>query len=538
MTKLGESPSHPLDVVIVGAGWAGMYMLHKCRQMGFSARVLEAAPSVGGAWYWNRYPGLRCDVESYEYSYSFDKALERDWVWSERFAPQAEILAYANHVADRYDLRRDIEFNARVSAVEFDEPSGLWKLTAAGVGQRWSRFVVMASGCLSMPKKVDIAGLDEFRGEVYHTADWPQDGADLSGKRVGVIGTGSSGIQVIPIVAEQAGHLFVLQRTPSYSVPACNRSLTEDDRRQVLERYDEIREIARHSAIGTLGKSVAPSAFSVDEESRRKLYESKYDHGLAFELMVLFDDLLVDEASNRTAQEYLNSRIREKVADAEVADALTPKNQYVGTRRICLDTNYYETFNRPNVTLKNVKKDPIRKVTARGIELASGHIDLDVLILATGFDAITGALLAIDIRGVGGVSLRDRWSEGPRSLLGLAVSGFPNLFTITGPGSPGVFSNMFVSIEQHVDWIADCLSFMRERGYTRIDAMDDAQEAWAAHVAEVANATLLVRDNTWYVGANVAGKPRVLMPYLAGVGVYRAHCDAVAREGYTGFAFA
>lgn len=527
-----------LDVLIVGAGWAGMYMLHKCRSLGFRAKVLEAAPSVGGAWYWNRYPGLRCDVESYEYSYSFDPELQREWVWSERFAPQAEILAYANHVADRHELRRDIEFNTRVTAVHYRDDARLWEVTAAGIGTRRARFVIMATGALSIPKRVDIPGFDDFQGTTYHTADWPHEPVDFTGKRVGVIGTGSTGVQLIPIVAESAGHLHVFQRTPSYSVPARNRKLTDEDRQRVIERYDEIRQVQRTSAIGTLAKPVTASAFDLDDAARRRLYDAKYDKGLAFELMMAFEDMLVSEASNRTAQEYLASRIRERVGDERLADILTPKNQYVGTRRICLDTGYYETFSRDNVTLKDVVRDPIERVTKTGVQLASEHVDLDVLILATGFDAMTGALLAMDVRGTNGVALRDRWAHGPGAMLGLSIHGFPNLFTITGPGSPAVFSNMFVSIEQHVDWIADCLMFMRTHGHTRVEADAAAQDTWVSHVAEVANATLFPRDpHTWYLGANIPGKPRVFMPYIAGVGVYRERCDAEARQGYPGFTF-
>lgn len=528
-----------LDVLIVGAGWSGMYMLHRCRELGLRARVLEAAPSVGGAWYWNRYPGLRCDVESYEYSYSFDQSLQREWVWSERFPSQPEILAYANHVADRYDLRRDIEFEARVNAACLRDDECVWEVTASRIGTRRARFLVMATGALSIPKKTDIPGLDDFGGTLIHTADWPSEPVDFTGKRVGVIGTGSTGVQVIPVIAETARQLHVFQRTPSYSVPAHNRPLTEEDRTRTLERYDEIRHIQRTSAIGTLAKPVAKSAFDLDDAARRELYDAKYGKGLAFELMVAFEDMLINEEANRTAQEYLASRIRERVKDPAVADILIPKEQFVGTRRICLDTGYYETYNRDNVTLKDVVRDPIRRITREGVELASGHIDLDTLVLATGFDAMTGALLAMDIRGTGGVRLRERWSQGPRSLLGLAIHGFPNLFTITGPGSPAVFSNMFVSIEQHVEWIADCLAFMQQHGHSRIEAGEAAQEAWVGHVSEVANATLFPRDkHSWYLGANVPGKPRVFMPYVAGVGVYREYCTNVAKQGYPGFEFA
>lgn len=537
MTATRETPSQrcDFDVIIVGAGWAGMYMLHKCRQLGLTAKVLEKGPSVGGTWYWNRYPGLRCDVESVQYSYSFDRELEQEWTWSDRYAAQPEILSYANHVADRLDLRRDIAFNSPVSSIVFDDPSHLWKVQSEGNGTLRSRFVVMATGCLSVPKAVNLPGMDQFQGDVYHTTKWPESPVDFTGKRVGVIGTGSSGIQAIPILAEQAEHLHVFQRTPSYSLPANNRVLDDKYVASVKESYDSLRDDARRHIVGIPAPTYAPSAFDVSEEARTKIYDACYDNGLPFAMMVTFEDFLISEEANRTAQDYLARRIRERVADPEIAEQLIPQGQFVGTRRLCLDTNYYETFNRPNVSLQNLARDAIKEVTANGVRLESGkHIELDSMVFATGYDAMTGALLSLDIRGEGGVTLRDQWAAGPRTMMGLMVAGFPNLFTVTGPGSPSVLSNVIVSIEQHVEWIADCLRHLQENNKTTIRALPEAQDQWVDHVNEVANATLFPRGNTWYMGANVQGKPRVFMPYL-GVGPYREICDNVAKEGYRGF---
>lgn len=523
------------DVLIVGAGWSGMYMLHQCRQLGLSARILEKGPSVGGTWYWNRYPGLRCDVESMEYSYSFDRALQQEWNWSERYAGQTEILRYANHVADRFDLRKDISFNTKVDSLALDERSGLWVAETDGGTKLTSRFVVMATGCLSVPKDPGIKGLENFKGKVYHTAHWPEEAVDFSGQRVGVIGTGSSGIQVIPILAEQAKHLFVFQRTPSYSLPAYNRSLDEQYLQSVKERYEELRAAARQHMVGIPAPTYAESVFDVDAEERQRVYQSIYNQGKPFALMVAFGDLLINKEANQTAQKFLADRIRERVADPELAEQLIPRDQFVGTRRLCIDTNYYETFNRDNVTLVNLQRAPIEQIEETGVRTRQSLVELDCLVFATGYDAMTGALLSIDIRGRGGIALRDKWAEGPRTMMGLMVAGFPNLFTVTGPGSPAVLSNMVNSIEQHVEWIARCLADLQKNQKHCIEASPEAEAQWVDHANEVANTTLFPQGNTWYLGANVPGKPRVFMPYIGGVGTYRQLCDQVAAEGYKGF---
>jgi len=524
------------DVLIVGAGWSGMYMLHQCRRLGLSARILEKGPSVGGTWYWNRYPGLRCDVESMEYSYSFDPALQQEWNWSERYAGQPEILRYANHVADRFDLRKDISFNTKVDSLVLDERSGLWVAATDGGTQLTARFVVMATGCLSVPKDPGIKGLENFKGKVYHTAHWPEEAVDFSGQRVGVIGTGSSGIQVIPILAEQAEQLFVFQRTPSYSLPAHNRSLDEQYLKSVKDRYEELRAEARQHMVGIPAPTYAASVFDVDAEERNRVYQSIYSQGKPFALMVAFGDLLVNKDANQTAQEFLADRIRERVADPKLAEQLIPRDQFVGTRRLCIDTNYYETFNRDNVTLVNLQHAPIRQIEETGVRTEQSLVELDCLVFATGYDAMTGALLSVDIRGRNGLALRDKWAEGPRTMMGLMVAGFPNLFTVTGPGSPAVLSNMVNSIEQHVEWIAQCLAHLQKNQKRCIEASPEAEAQWVDHANEVANTTLFPQGNAWYLGANVPGKPRIFMPYIGGVGAYRQLCDQVAAEGYKGFA--
>jgi len=533
--KIRSIPESAYDVLIVGAGWSGMYMLYQCRRLGLSARIIEKGPSVGGTWYWNRYPGLRCDVESVEYSFSFDKELEQEWNWSERYASQPEILRYANHVADRFDLRRDISFNTKLTALHYDETTTRWTATTEDQQTVKAQYVVMATGCLTIPKDPAIPGLDQFKGEVYHTSSWPHDPVDFRGKRVGVVGTGSSGIQAIPIIAEQADHLYVYQRTPSYSLPAHNRKLTPEQISQVKAHYDELRNEARHHMVGIPGETYAASAFDLDEAERTQIYQRIYDQGRPFALMVAFGDVLIDEKANKTAQEFLAARIRERIKDPELAEQMVPRDQFAGTRRLCIDTNYYETFNRDNVTLKNLQKDPIKRITDKGIETERGFEALDCLVFATGYDAMTGALMSLDIRGKGGQTLRSKWSEGPRTMMGLMTAGFPNLFIVTGPGSPSVLSNMLISIEQHVEWIAGCLDHLSKHGKRQIEASLEAEDQWVDHANAVAHSTLFPKGNTWYMGANISGKPRIFMPYIGGVGNYRQLCEQVARDGYRGF---
>jgi cation diffusion facilitator CzcD-associated flavoprotein CzcO len=528
------------DVVIVGAGFAGMYMLHRARGIGLSARVFETGDGVGGTWYWNRYPGARCDVESMEYSYQFSDELQQEWDWSERYATQPEILTYANHVADRFDLRRDIQFETRVQSATYDDASARWTIRTAridGTGDSdevSAQFLIMATGCLSSARIPDFEGLDSFEGDTYHTGRWPHDGVDFSGKRVAVIGTGSSGIQSIPIIAEQARELVVFQRTASYSVPAYNAPIAEELKRKIKENYAEFR--AQNSLMPTaFGSRLAPpetSALEVEPAERERIYEERWEYG-GLPFLGGFVDLLIDPKANDTAAEFVRNKIREIVNDQGVADLLSP-NTVIGCKRLCVDTGYFETYNRDNVALVDVSTEPISEITPGGLRIGDREFEFDCIVFATGFDAMTGALLSIDIRGREGRTLQDAWAEGPRTYLGLNSVGFPNFFTISGPGSPSVLTNMIVSIEQHVNWITDCLAYLRENGHRRIEATLEAQDAWVHFVNMVADFTLFPQCNSWYLGANVPGKPRVFMP-LIGFPTYAAKCDDVAAKGYEGF---
>ncbi|MGH7383816.1 MAG: flavin-containing monooxygenase [Candidatus Rokuibacteriota bacterium] len=523
-----------LDAVIVGAGFAGLYSLHRLRGLGLTARVYEAGTGVGGTWYWNRYPGARCDVESMDYSYSFSDELQQEWRWTERYAAQPEILEYINHVADRFDLRRDVQLETRVTAAVFDEGAGRWTIETDRGDRISARFCIMATGCLSDAQVPDFKGRETFEGQWYHTGRWPHEGVDFTGRRVGIIGTGSSAIQSIPIIAEQAAHLFVFQRTPNYSMPAQNAPLDLAYERRVKETYADFRRQARESRVGFVVDRSGDSALAVASEERLREYEKRWSRGgLGFS--AAYTDLLVSQEANDTAAEFFRAKIRSIVRDPAVAEILCPKSYPLGTKRLCVDTGYYATFNRDNVTLVDVSQSAIEAITPKGVRTREAEYAVDDLVFATGFDAMTGALLSIDIRGRGGRPLREVWAAGPRTYLGLAIAGFPNLFTITGPGSPSVLSNMIVSIEQHVDWIADCLTYLGRHGRATIEPTADAQEAWVRHVNEVGHMTLYPLAPSWYMGANIPGKPRIFMPYIGGVGVYRQKCDEVAAKGYAGF---
>ena len=521
-----------LDAVIVGAGFAGLYMLHRLRGLGLSARVYEQADGVGGTWYWNRYPGARCDIESMQYSFQFDRELEQEWEWTERYAAQPEILRYANHVADRFDLRRDIRFGARVVAAEFDEATGRWML-GIGNGERvHATYCIMATGCLSTTNTPRIEGLDSFAGPRYHTGTWPHQSVDFRGQRVGIIGTGSSAIQSIPVIAEQAEHLHVFQRTPNYAVPAHNHPLDPAMQAEIKKHYPEMRARAKKARNGVDHFPNPAAAVETPENRRREEFESRWaTGGLGF--LGAFADLIVDYEANEMAAEFIRSQIREVVEDPEVARLLTPRSTF-GCKRLCVDIGYFEAFNRSNVTLVDVSGSPIERITPAGLIVGGESCEFDALVLATGFDAMTGTLRRVDIRGRDGRALRDKWEDGPRMYLGLASAGFPNLFTITGPGSPSVLSNMLPTIEQHVDWIAGLLDYARERGRPVVEATAEAEDAWVAHVNDVANRTVYPSCNSWYLGANVPGKPRVFMPY-PGVPAYARKCQEVAASGYDGF---
>jgi cyclohexanone monooxygenase len=525
---------HSFDVVVVGAGFAGMYMLHRLRDLGLSVRVIEGASGVGGTWYWNRYPGARCDVESMQYSYSFSPEIQQEWNWSELFAAQAEILRYANFVADRLDLKRDIQFDTLVTTAHFDDAAHRWDIRTDRGEALSARFCVMATGCLSNARVPDFKGLDSFQGATYHTGQWPHEGVDLSGLRVGVIGTGSSAIQAIPVLAAQVGELVVFQRTPNFSIPSRNGPMTADYEQSWKSAYPEKRERARYMRSGVLYPINEKSAIEVEDEERQREYEARWAAGgTAF--MASFSDLALNQRSNDTAADFVRDKIRAVVKDPAVAELLAPKGYPIGTKRICVDTEYFAAYNRPNVTLVDVRGTPITEITPDGVRTGDADYPLDAIVFATGFDAMTGALGKIDIRGVDGLALREEWAAGPRTYLGLMSAGFPNLFMITGPGSPSVLSNMIVSIEQHVEWVTNCVAHLHSRQLSRIEPTREAQDDWVVHVNEVAHRTLYPHANSWYMGANVPGKPRVFMPYIGGVGVYREKCAEIAAKGYEGF---
>jgi cyclohexanone monooxygenase len=526
------------DAIVVGAGFAGMYMLHRLRQQGLSVRVYEQGDGVGGTWYWNRYPGARCDVESMQYSYSFSDELQQQWDWSERYAQQPEILKYANHVADRFDLRPDIQFNTRVERAVFDESSDRWSVTTSANGETktvTAAYVVLATGCLSNARMPDIKGLKDFKGEVYHTGHWPHHAVDFTGKRVAVIGTGSSAIQSVPVVAAQASHLTVFQRTANFSIPARNAPLTPDEREAFRANYPEIRRIAREDMRNGIYQEL-PDRGALDDgdNERRAKYETRWSKG-GLTFMGVYNNLALDQPANDTAATFVRDKIAEIVSDPQTAKLLQPNDHPIGSKRICVDTDYYATFNRANVTLVDIKAGGIDEILPNAVRAGAKNYEVDALVLATGFDAMTGSVAKIDIRGRDGRTLNQKWAEGPRTYLGLMSAGFPNLFVITGPGSPSVLSNMIVSIEQHVDWIADCVGYMRAHGFAAMEAETDAEDRWVAHVNEVAYATLYPQANSWYMGANIPGKPRIFMPYIGGVGAYRQICNDVAAKGYEGF---
>lgn len=522
------------DVVIVGAGFAGLYMLHKVRALGLTAIVFEAGSGVGGTWFWNRYPGARCDVRSLEYSYSFSDDLQQEWKWSEKYSAQPEILAYLDHVADRFDLRRDIRLETRVVSAHYDDEAARWTVTTIRGDVVNARYCIMATGCLSDAQTPAIPGLETFKGSVYHTGRWPHQPVDFAGKRVGIIGTGASGIQLVPELAKAAGEVVVFQRTPNFSIPARNGPMDPGEERDWKLVYDAKRKQARDTSAGILYDYNTTSALSVSEQQRRADYEARWLKG-GVNFVRTYADISLNQAANDTAADFVREKIRETVRKPEVAEKLLPFDHPIATKRICIDTQYFETYNRDNVTLVDIRSAPIEAVTPEGLKTKDAFFALDALVFATGFDAVTGALGRIDIRGRDGRSLKQKWASGPRSYLGLMSSGFPNLFTITGPGSPSILTNVVVSIEQHVEFIADAIAALEAKGVSAIEAEEEAENAWAEHVVEAAGRTLLVKANSWYMGANIPGKPRAILPYAGGFNVYKQKCDEIAARGYVGF---
>jgi cyclohexanone monooxygenase len=519
------------DAIVVGAGFAGLHMLYRLRKLDLKVRVFEAGGGIGGTWYWNRYPGARCDAVSVEYSYQFSDELQQEWDWSEIYASQPEILRYLNHVADRFDLRPDIQLDTRVNAMRFDEASALWQVDT-GSATVSAKFCIMASGCLSSPNTPAIKGLDSFAGPTYHTGRWPHEDVDFSGKRVGIIGTGSSAIQAIPIIATQAEHLFVFQRTANYTVPAQNGPHDPKFIERIKADYKGFRKKNRLLPFGNNLRHNDKASLEVSAEERQQEYEERWRSG-GLPFLAAFNDLLFSKEANDTAAEFVRSKIRATVNDPATAEALCPQT-VLGCKRLCVDTDYFQTYNRENVTLVDIKDSPIEEITATGLNVNKTKYEMDALVLATGFDALTGTLLKIDIVGKAGITLKQKWKEGPSNYLGLGIAGFPNFFNITGPGSPSVLSNMAPSIEQHVDWIAKCVGYINKNDFKTIEATVEAEEAWVRHVNEIAEPTLFTACNSWYLGANIPGKPRVFMPYL-GVPPYVEKCNEVATKNYEGF---
>ncbi|MGH7123835.1 MAG: flavin-containing monooxygenase [Stellaceae bacterium] len=526
-----------LDALIIGAGFSGLYQLHRLRdRLGLSVEVLETADGLGGTWYWNRYPGARCDSESHTYCYTFSNDLLQEWQWTERYPAQPEILRYLNHVADRFDLRRSIRFGTRVAAAHYDEAANLWRVTTERGERLAAKFLITAVGCLSTANVPAIPGLESFAGRWYHTGEWPHEGVDFTGKRVGQIGTGSTGIQSAPVIAETAAHLTVFQRTANYSVPARNAPLAPEFSRHVKENFAEIRRLMHGNPNGHAFVIEDRSVFDVTPERRNALYEAAWQRG-GLQFRATFRDLVQSKAANDTAAEFIKSKIRATVKDPKTAAILTSIDHPYAAKRPPIDTDYFATFNRDNVALIDLRATPIVEITPAGIRTAETEYPLDIIVFATGFDALTGQLLRMDIRGRNGLALAEAWQAGPRNYLGLQVAGFPNLFTITGPGSPSVLCNMPVAIEQHVEWITDCIAHMRAQGIERIEAKPEAMDSWIEKVNAAANATLLpLATHSWYLGANVPGKPRVFMPYAGGMAQYRQICAEVAADGYRGFA--
>jgi cation diffusion facilitator CzcD-associated flavoprotein CzcO len=533
----GGKPSNDLDAIIIGAGFSGMYLLKRLRDnLGLSAKIIEAGKGVGGTWYWNRYPGARCDSDSYIYCYTFDKQLLQDWQWSERYPEQPEILRYLDHCADRFDIRKDTVFENRVNQATYDEASNRWTVRTDKGQSFTAKYVIAATGSLSATNVPKFKGLETFKGKWYHTSQWPHDGVDFTAKKVGVIGTGATAVQAIPVIAQQAKHLTIFQRTPNYCVPARNGKVDPEVWKQRKASYDQIKDNLRKSYFGFEMDFIPKSVLEASPEEREETFNRMWDEGGFRFWLGNYQDMFFVKEANELCGDFIKRKIRSTVKDPKLAEKLIPHYAY-GTKRQPLDSNYYDTFNKDNVELVDIKDTPIDEITPKGVKCGGKGYEFDILVIATGFDAMTGPLTRMNVTGCRGQRLADKWADGPHSYLGVALAGFPNLFTVTGPGSPSVLSNMPVSIEQHVEWISDCIEHMQKNKIAKIEPTAEAEEQWTAHVAEVANSTLLPQSDTWYMGQNIPGKARVFMPYLGGVGPYRAKCAEIAANGYEGFAF-
>ncbi|AZU65129.1 cyclohexanone monooxygenase [Neobacillus mesonae] len=530
-----ENQTTTLDAVVIGAGFSGLYMLYRLREAGLSVRVYDAADGVGGVWYWNRYPGARCDSESIYYNYTFSEELYKEWTWKSKYPEQPDILRYLNFVADKFDLRPDIQFKTRIKSAEFDETANRWQIRTDGDETISAKYFITGVGCISTANIPNIKGLNSFKGKWYHTGHWPHEKVDFSGKRVGIIGTGSSGVQAIPVIANEAAHLTVFQRTPQYSVPARNRPYTEEEILQAKANFSEMKRQVRASFGGTTAKIGDRPALEDSFEERQKVFGDAWDAG-GHAILTCYNDLLASEEANETVSEFIRSKIHEIVEDPETANKLTPY-YYYGTKRAIIDTDYYETFNRSNVSLVDVKKAPIEEITSKGIRTTDGEYELDVIVFATGYDGMTGSLFKMDILGRDGVSLKEKWENGAatRTYLGMTSAGFPNMFMITGPESPSVLGNMPITIEQHVEWITDCINYLREHEVDVIEAKPDAEAEWSKHCGELADTTLYTKVESWYTGANIEGKALGFQIYVGGYGPYHQKCAEIAKNGYEGF---
>lgn len=532
-----NTPTSHFDALIIGAGFAGMYQLHLLRdKMGLNARVLEAGDGVGGTWYWNRYPGARCDTESHAYCFTFDKDLYLGWEWSERYPQQPEIVRYMNYAADKLDLKKDIQFETRVSGAEWDEAAGLWRVRTEQGGACTAPFLITAVGCLSAANVPNFPGRDSFKGDWYHTGSWPHEGVDFRGKRVGLIGTGSTGVQATPVIAETAAHLTVFQRTPNYSVPAKNAPLSDEQKQAFKASFDEIASNMKATPNGHPWEAQPRSALETPAAEAERIMEEAWQTG-GLQFRAVFNDIILDANANKIMADFVTRKIREVVKDPETAAKLTAFDHHYSTKRPIIDSHYFETFNRDNLSLVDVKAAPIEAITPDGIRTSDGvEHKLDIIVFATGYDGVTGPLTRLNLRGRDGVTLEELWKNGPRTYLGLQVTGFPNLFTITGPQSPSVLTNMPVAIEQHAEWIADTIAHMRATGASRIEPQPEVMETWNEKVQAAANATLMpTAKASWYLGTNVPGKPRVFLPWAGGMARYRRICEDVVANGYKGF---
>ncbi len=530
-----EELANKFDAIVVGAGFAGLYMTHKFKSQGLSVKTFEAGEGVGGTWYWNRYPGARCDVESWEYSFGFSNELEQEWTWSERYSPQPEILKYLNHVAKKFNLLGHISFNTKVVSSEYDEQHAAWEVTTNSRENYKAKYLVMATGCLSSTNIPDFRGLDDFSGKTFHTGNWPHQPVSFKGQTVGVVGTGSSSIQATPIIAEEAEKLFVFQRTPNWSIPAHNEPLTKKKSDEIKSKYQELRKFQLKLPLAAQKAPNRQSAFDVNEQTRLETYEKYWNiGGLSF--LGAFRDIPTNPEANATAKNFIIDKIKRVVKNETVLNKLIP-DHHVGCKRPCSDTGYYETFNRPNVELVDAREEDIIGFTRSGICTNAKEYKLDAVVFATGFDAMTGSLDKVNIIGRNGLRLKKKWEEGPKTYLGVGTAGFPNFFIITGPGSPSVLANMVVGIEHHVNWIGECVKHIEENGYTNVEVIKEAEDNWVSHVNEVANRTLYTTCNNWYLGSNIPGKPRVFMPYIGGFPKYAEKVKAIVESGYKGFAF-